>query len=371
MRMPTWAALGLPVVVAVVESLLLVGSEGPVQLGTALFAAAVLPLRRRWPWPVLLATLPALWIPYLWSASIVALYTVARYDRRRWAVAAGMVLVIIFDMVPYPLSEMREFLGGADVSEVVLIAGYSVLTGLAPAALGLLVRTRSELEERLCELQRSQASERELMAEKVLATERARLAREMHDVVAHQVSLISVQAGALQVAAHDAEVTEAAAEIRRRSVATLGELRHMVAVLRASGAGSTGLAPQPTLADLPRLIAEAGPHITADLSVPDEEGPAWPEPLQRAAFRIVQEALTNAGKHAPGAPVRVRLGEDEARLRIDVDNDAPTAPPLELPSGGHGLAGLRERALSLGGTLRAGPTPGGGYRLTAQLPLRP
>jgi len=220
---------------------------------------------------------------------------------------------------------------------------------------------------RLDELTRGRQREQLLLAQGVLATERARLAREMHDVVSHQVSLISIQAGALQVSSADPAAKERAGTIRELSVRTLDELRHMVGVLRAAGGTTLDLTPQPTLADLPQLIGGSGLDTRSDL---DWGGRAWPEAVERAAYRTVQEALTNIRKHAPGAEVRVRVRADGDLLRVEVRNGPAdgSAEQLRLPGGGHGLVGLRERAQLLGGTLEAAPEPGGGFLIRLALP---
>ncbi|MER7101562.1 histidine kinase, partial [Streptomyces humidus] len=206
-----------------------------------------------------------------------------------------------------------------------------------------------------------------LYAQTVLARERAQLAREMHDVVSHQVSLIAVQAGALQVAAKDPDARDAARTIRTLSVNTLDELRHMVTLLRASGGRETELTPQPTLADLQQLIANSGIETTLSGGLP----PGISTTAQRTVYRTVQEALTNVRKHAPGARAEVRLWHDARHFGVTVTNTAPTRPSVALPSARHGLIGLRERAELLDGTLTAEPTPQGGYTTELRAPTRP
>jgi len=151
-------------------------------------------------------------------------------------------------------------------------------------------------------------------------------------------------------------------------VATLEELRTMILVLRAAGAGPTELVPQPRLTDLPRLVAESEVDAVLHLFVPDDA--ALPEPVERAAYRTVQEALTNVRKHAPGSEVTVRLHAQGGSLIVQVRNGPPEpgAEPLLLPGGGHGLIGLRERAQQLGGTLVSRSTVDGGFLVHAELP---
>jgi signal transduction histidine kinase len=242
---------------------------------------------------------------------------------------------------------------------------YSLATAAAPVLFGQLVQSQRDLARRLVEVEDAKEHERALHAQAVLAHERAQLAREMHDVVSHQVSLIAVQAGALQVAAKDAETKEAARTIRSLCVTTLDELRTMVTLLRASGGRATELTPQPTLADLHKLVASSGTqaHLTGEL--PATVG----TPAQRTLYRTVQEALTNVRKHAPGATATVELWQDGEDVGVTVTNTPPTRPVLPLPGSQQGLVGLRERAEILHGSLEAGPTLEGGYRVRLRIPL--
>lgn len=362
-----WLTLTVPALLAVADALLANDLSSKVQVDTSLLAAAALLLRRRFPVPVLLATLPGMQLGYIWLAPMIALYAVS-VECRRAVTGAAAAVVAVSEFVPWPWNELALSWDRTTA----LAAMYALLTGGAPVALGLLVRTRRELAVRLDELTRGQQRERDLLEQSVLARERARLAREMHDVVSHQVSLISIQAGALQVRAEDpAAVDQTARTIRQLAVKTLEELRQMVGVLRAAGGGDAGrLAPQPRLADLPRLITASG--LDVDLELPGD-GRIWPEPLERAAYRTVQEALTNVRKHAPGSAVTVRVAGDAARLRVSVRNGpgAPGAVALLLPSGGHGLIGLRERAQQLGGACVAEATDDGGFLVRADLPVIP
>ncbi|MFC1421470.1 sensor histidine kinase [Streptacidiphilus cavernicola] len=361
-----WVLLTAPVLPAVLDALLADDLGSPPQLSASLLAAAALLFRRRWPVPVLLLTLPGLQVGYIWLAPMLALYTVAATERRRPVLATGAVLVALAQFLPWPYD------GVAWDRTTALAAMYSLMTAAAPVALGLLVQTRHELAFRLDELTRGQHRERQLLEQSVLSTERARLAREMHDVVAHQVSLISIQAAVLQVRSDDPKAAaESARTIRQLSVRTLEELRQLVGVLRAAGGDGQGPTPQPTLADLPGLITGSGLDAVLDTEFGTRRH--WPEPVERAAYRTVQEALTNIRKHAPGSTVAVRLRSGGGRLHVEVRNGpaAPGAEPLLLPSGGHGLIGLRERAQQLGGTLETRRTEDGGYLVSASLPLIP
>ncbi|MEU2788922.1 histidine kinase [Streptomyces sp. NPDC007100] len=358
-----------------VDAFLVNGLDLGLELAVSLVAAAALLLRRRLPLAVFLVTLPGLYIGYIWFAPMIGLYTLAALRRGRVRLGACAGLLIAAHFFPYPLSDLDPA-AYRDNAQVLIDAA---VTSAAPIALGLLVRTRRELAARVDDLTRSLRREDRLIADRVLATERARLAREMHDVVAHQVSLISLQAGAVQVSAEEEAARESARTIRELSVRTLEELRHMVGILRAAGGGTADageLAPQPDLAELPRLIEMSALDVTYEDEVP--AGACGAKAVERAAFRTVQEALTNVRKHAPGAWVRVRVAavgaaggaEEPLGLRVEVRNGPPdaSAPAPALPGGGHGLVGLRERAQSLGGLLEAGHTADGGFLVRAEFP---
>lgn len=375
--------LVVPVLLSMVDAFLVNGLDLGLELGVSLVAATALLLRRRLPLAVFLVTLPGLYIGCIWFAPMIALYTLAALRPGRARLGGCAALLIAAHFLPYPLSDLDP---GAYRENVQVLIDATV-TSAAPIALGLLVRTRRELAARVDDLTRSLRREDRLIADRVLATERARLAREMHDVVAHQVSLISLQAGAVQVSTGEDAARESARTIRELSVRTLEELRHMVGILRAAGGGSADardLAPQPDLAELPRLIEMSALDVVYEHEVPD--GAAGAKAVERAAFRTVQEALTNVRKHAPGARVRVRVaavGAERAEgsaegaepvaprgLRVEVRNGPPdaSAPAPALPGGGHGLVGLRERAQSLGGLLEAGHTADGGFLVRAEFP---
>ncbi|MFF2351977.1 sensor histidine kinase [Kitasatospora sp. NPDC058115] len=358
-----WLMLLLPALYSLVDAALVARGAPPWQSLLSVLAAVALPWRRRFPVTVLLLTMPGSYVDDIWLAPITAVYTVAAERPQRRVVVPCATLFALVEFFHWPVSEQSFELS----RDTALYAIQSVMLAAGPAATGLLARTRHELATRLDELTRGQERESRLLAERVLSEERGRLAREMHDVVSHQVSLISIQAGALQVSTPDPAAAGVARTIRELSVRTLEELRQMVGVLRAGGPRmDTPLAPQPRLADLPRLIAESG--LAADTELVPGDRP-WPEAVERAAYRTVQEALTNITKYAPQAAVHVRIRARGRRLRVEVRNDAPPVRPSQiLPGGGHGLVGLRERAQVLGGSLTAGPTADGGFEVRADLP---
>ncbi|MFJ8040193.1 sensor histidine kinase [Kitasatospora sp. NPDC096147] len=366
-----WLMLLLPVLAAGVDAALVAAGSTWWELLLSALATGSLLLRRRYPLLTMVLVLPGTFLNYIWIAPVIAVYSVAAYRPGLRAPTVSATVFALVEFFHWPLEDHPLALDRDNA----LYAIQCVMLGAGPAALGLLARTRKELAERLAELTEGRQREHRLLAERVLSTERARLAREMHDVVSHQVSLISIQAGALQVSATDPATRTTARTIRELSVRTLEELRQMVGVLRAAAQSPGGdrpadpLSPQPRLADLPRLIEGSGLPVSSELASGDRP---WPEAVERAAFRTVQEALTNITKHAPEAAVEVRLLTCGSRLLVEVRNGPPARVPAAaetLPGGGHGLVGLRERAERLGGTLTAGPTAEGGFLVRAELPV--
>ena len=236
---------------------------------------------------------------------------------------------------------------------------------------GRAVRSRSRLTAELHEAAVRLQEQREADAEAAVADERRRIAREMHDVVAHSVSTMVIQAGgARRIVARDpARAVEAAELIERTGRDALMEMRHLLGVLHA-GEDLAELAPQPTLHGLQALVDRsdaAGLPVALRIEGDRRELPSG---LDLAAYRVVQEALTNALKHGGGsADVLVRFGDDELRLEIaDTGHGTSVAPQVE--GGGHGLVGMRERVRVFGGELQAGPRAEGGYVVAARLPLQ-
>lgn len=324
----------------------------------AVVGCAALLFRRRFPLAVTLLTLPMALTQDVPVAVLVALFTLAVRSRDRRLLAGCVVLYAVAGSVPWPVAE-----GGQTMTLVFFV--YGLATAATAVLLGQLLQTQRDLARRLTEINEAKEHEQALHAQAVVARERTQLAREMHDVVSHQVGLIAVRAGALQVATKDADAEEAARTIRSLSVTTLDELRTMVTLLRASGGDATELSPQPTLADLRKLVESSGTQAELSGELPPTVG----TPAQRAVYRTVQEALTNVRKHAPGAPARVELWHDGDDVGVTVTNPAATRPALPLPGAQQGLVGLRERADILHGTLEAGPTAGGGYRVRLRIPL--
>ncbi|UQX01805.1 sensor histidine kinase [Streptomyces sp. RerS4] len=249
-----------------------------------------------------------------------------------------------------------------------LLFGFTALLGYALRAVRL---TRGQLvvQETLTEEER---------ARRTLLEERSRIARELHDVVAHHMSVISIQA---QVAPHlvenpSEELKENLAGIRENALEALTELRRVLGVLRSEHPGDPSDPqhphhPQPNLADLEGLVDNvrgAGLSVTTEVS--GLRRPLTPG-IELTAYRIVQEALSNCLRHAPGSVVEVGIAYGPRELHLCVANTAPTRPAQPSPGAGHGLLGMRERAGMLGGELAAGPRPGGGYEVSAVLPMDP
>ncbi|MDQ3408950.1 MAG: histidine kinase [Actinomycetota bacterium] len=246
-----------------------------------------------------------------------------------------------------------------------LNAGVCLLVAAVAIGWGLFVRARRELVRSL----RAQADR---AGDEARAAERRRIAREMHDVLAHRLSLLSVHAGALEFNpdAPPEEVGEAAGVIRESARAALDELRSVIGVLREDGGDGLTQPPQPTLADLAALVEEsraAGMRITARI----ELGAAAPAAaVGRTAYRIAQEGLTNARKHAPGAAVTLTVRAPDGDLRVEIRSLAPVviASASPLPGAGTGLIGLAERVTLAGGELESGVDPAGAFVLRARLP---
>jgi signal transduction histidine kinase len=346
---------------------------GTPPLAFALAALCVLPLvlRRRYPAGVLVAVSAATVVyqavafpsGMVLSGMLVALYTAGTMlDRRRLArVAIPCAVAVVVTMLPAWESAMFW----AD-----LVRGAAVLA--VAAAIGDATRNRrayvAEVERRAAEAERTA----EEQAIRRVDEERLRIARELHDVTAHSLSIVAVQSGvALHVLDTDAEAARTAlTAIRETSRDSLQELRGMLGVLRGSGEATAGapLAPTPGLArleDLVRPLRDAGLTVEVAALAGGEPLPAI---VDASAYRIVQEALTNVLRHAGSASVRIELERGEDSLRLEVADDG-SGSQVRAEAEGHGIAGMRERTLALGGTFVAGPRPGGGWRVVAVLPF--
>jgi signal transduction histidine kinase len=325
----------------------------------AVAVSAPLALRDRWPlgaWRILMAglVLGVITLDYrpeaAWGPAIVAvfcLYTIAaRCDRQ---VTFGVWLVFMLFGLAFAPKDGRFI--------------FVLLVATVPVLLGFNVRARRAAQRDLIVQELETEQER---AARGLLEERSRIARELHDVVAHHMSVIAIQAEAAPLAAPGLpeSVTAAFADIRATALDALVEMRHILGVLRSENVET---APQPGLDQLDELIAGV-PGLIVNTEVYGIPCPL-PTAVSLSAYRIAQEALSNAMRHAPGSHVRIELTYGTG-LGVRVVNGPPDRPVEELPGGGHGLVGMRERAVMLGGTFSAEPTINGGFIVTADLPLR-
>ena len=326
--------------------------------------------RRRAPLPVLVATLGTIAItdsayglaneasaPFV--GVLMAAYASGAYTNRRdGRIAAGVIGVLVLAMV--------IAIGENVAGDAVFIGG--ILYAVWGAA--TVVRSRQELATALAARTVELEHEREENAKLAVAEERARIARELHDVVAHKLSIMVVQAGAERRAIGD-DRPETAAVLRTiedTGRGAMAEMRRLLGMLRRSD-DELALAPQPSLdhlGDLVEQIREAG--MPVELRVEGERRPLAPG-IDLSAYRIVQEALTNALKHAGPARARVTVRYGDSELDIEIADDGTGAPEEPAPAGGHGLVGMRERVALFGGDLGAGPRRGGGYAVRARLPI--
>ena len=381
-----------------------------VLLGVAL-TTAPLAFRRTYPitvfWVILaaiIATSGSTHTVITWAAVIFAAYCAVAYSPFRRLALAGVLVAGIVVTAAYP-----------DTAPPVP-ARFGALMVLVPAvAVGTAIRTwRRRAGESAERLRRAQ-QEHEAETRRAVQEERARIASEMHDVVTHNVSVMVVQAGAARRVLDSSpdEAIQALLAVEASGRTAMTELRHLLGLLAPSGeaepgpadvaapggtsgapvpvaAGDAALTPQPGVARIPALLArvcEIGMPVELTVDAPAGTPPDLPPGVDLAAFRVVQEALTNVMKHAGPVRTAVRLQYRPRDLLITVSDDGP--PPDSAPapagpgagegagpgsgsvSGGRGLIGLRERIAVYGGELDAGPRPGGGWRLTARIPLEP
>jgi signal transduction histidine kinase len=320
-------------------------------------ASGVLYWRRRAPVVVLVVVLAA-WALTLGSGhndlggqALVAVYGLGRYTNAdRWGhVGVDAALIVLV------LDGVTSDTPWGDTA-------FGVVVFFAVWYAGRRMRLRSERSERLAREQQEEAT-------RIVAQERARIARELHDVVAHRVSLMTVQAGAARTVAADdpAAAVRAMAAVEEAGRQALEELRHLLGVLRPPSAPAA-VEPQPGLDGLAALV-ESTRRAGVDVALTTEGVvTGLPGRVELSAYRIVQESLTNVVKHAgPGARTLVRLTNDGSCLLVEVTDDG--SGTTVLPGAGHGIVGMRERALLLGGTLDVGPGADGGFGVRAALPL--
>lgn len=314
-----------------------------------------------WPWT----------IPAVLAHSLVFLLLALRVPARK--VIAALVVTglatVVLQVGAWRVDATAEYSGTGTVA--IALFAVAVVVGIA-------LRGRREARTRLVEQETRTAEER---ARRTLLEERSRIARELHDVVAHHMSVISIQA---QVAPHlvenpSEELKENLDGIRHNALEALTELRRVLGVLRSEnpddpyglgepGTGSAPQSPQPTLDRLDALIENtraAGLRVATDIR---GTAPPYPPGVELSAYRIIQEALSNALRHAPGSAVRVEITHFPRGLYLGVINSRPERPVPPSPGTGHGLLGMRERATMLGGHVTATPTLHGGFSVSAFLP---
>jgi signal transduction histidine kinase len=381
-RLPTWGAdaslaVALAAVLVGVRAVEAHGLQRAAWLGYALsvLAAAMVAGRRRWPFAVFAATLAIALLAIAFASPsgaislpvVIAIYTLAQVEQRRRAVLlallAGIALALARGLFQYRgWSDARTAVEPA-VALAALFLGWALASHRAYIA---------EIQTRAAEAERTREEE----ARRRVDAERLRIARELHDVLAHGIATINVQAG---VAAHVLpERPERAAEALRTIKATskeaLRELRGILGVLRDADA-SEPREPTPGLSQIERLV-----DATSHAGVPTHvrisgQRRALPATVDLAAYRIVQESLTNVLRHAEGASALVAIGYAEQEMTISVDDDGRASTAGSARSNGngkahgHGILGMRERAHALGGELDAGPRPDGGFRVHARLPV--
>ncbi|MFI2203117.1 sensor histidine kinase [Streptomyces sp. NPDC020192] len=298
-------------------------------------------------------------------ACLAALFTVAVHRPFRyvaWIAGVDLALVPVYYW-------LRPESGLAYLASLI----FALLLTVCVVGWGMFVRSKRLLMLSLRDRAHRAETEARLRAEQAQRLAREDIAREMHDVLAHRLTLLSVHAGALEFRpdAPREEIARAAGVIRESAHEALQDLREIIGVLRTGGPDdAAGGRPQPTLAALDPLVAEcreAGMKITLDHRVADPA--AVPASVGRTAYRIAQEALTNARKHAPGAEVTLRLtGTPGDGLTVTVTNPPPPADVPPVPGSGQGLIGLTERATLAGGQLGHGTTGDGGFEIRAWLP---
>ncbi len=349
-------------------------------LAVALIALQTLPLalRRRYPVPVAVVVVLGFLLDrgldypstFAGAATVVAIHAIGSELPRDRSARVGLTIVVGVALYTVLGALLYESVGLDDVL-------FVLATGLLALFLGREVHSRREQARGLQARVEAAEREREERARVAVATERARIARELHDVVAHQMVVMTLQAqGASRLAADaDPRIVEALETISRTGQEGMAEMRRMVQVLRTDGEdadplgpGPPSLAPQPGLDDLPALAQRFG---AAGLAVSVElvgDPRALAGGIDLGAYRIVEESLTNALKHAgPQAGVQVRLDYQPDCLDILVSDDGRGL--VSVAGGGHGVLGMRERAVLLGGRLDAGARPGGGFQVHATIPV--
>lgn len=338
--------------------------------------------RRRWPLATLAVVLGAFLLARIVLevpeasmtvlAGSLALYSAALHGRSRWRTPVlGVALGAILAEVVRELFVGRQHFAG-ETQFLFYVFAYNAVTLALPWVLGATVRSLMARERDLRTRAEELQVQREENARRAVFEERVRIARELHDVVAHHVSVMGVQAAAARrvMDRQPHQVANALGAIEEASRQAVAELHRLLGFLRREGEVDD-TAPQPGLDELDDLVAQVdGPALSVVLSIDGDRRPL-PRTVEVSAYRVVQEALTNTLKHSGGASASVHLHYQPDALEIEVLDDGTTAgPPVPVDGhGGHGLMGMRERVGLHGGHLRAGPRPEGGFAVHARLPL--
>jgi signal transduction histidine kinase len=381
MRLPSWLrgaagdrALALVLLAASVAEVLTVEHlRGPLGLNLLAVATLTLPVawRRRWPLGVLCFTMAAGTLQGLYLSSVDEVATIffvvivlgytagAHLPRRRAFIALPLMFAGICGV-----NLGAETATTSDYVFPTAVVSIAWLSGRA-------VRARALLTEELHEAAIRAEEAHEADAQRAMAEERRRIAREMHDVVAHSVSVMVVQAGgARRIIDRDPDrAAQAAAQIEYAGRAALVEMRRLLGLLHGGEGEAGALAPQPSLAELDALVERSrAAGLPVEVRVLGERRPV-PAGIDLAAYRIVQEALTNTLKHAGAAPTEVHLRWGDHELELEILDRGRPGTARNGSGGGHGLVGMAERVRLYGGELEAGPRPAGGFRVRARLPL--
>lgn len=357
----------LAVALAVLQTLpLLMAVRRPLRAWVIVFVADVagaaallsVPAQEDRPWP---------WPPMGIIGMLLLMFAVGLRERRRTLLTVWL-LVLAASVAFKGISPERD---NGTWAALVVLSGVLLVVGGA-------LRERGDAQRALAEQETISEAER---ARRTLLEERTRIARELHDVVAHHMSVITVQADSApyRLAGLPPEAQEEFASIAATARESLTEMRRLLGVLRSEDASGEGggseRAPQPGVERIPQLVeATVRAGLPVELSMPDPPPTGLPQTVDLSAYRITQEALANVVRHAPGAETRVSVTVDadgSGLMVLVVNATAPDAdaPPLETSGTGHGLVGMRERVRLVGGTLDTGPLPDGGFRVAARLPL--
>ncbi|MFE5776903.1 MULTISPECIES: sensor histidine kinase [Brachybacterium] len=334
--------------------------DDPVAIGVGVLAGlALLARRRTWRW-----LLPLVLVVNVLGASQVVLaiasFALAGRLRGRWQPLGAMALAVLTGVLPHLANPLRPAVAGA------LVSG---LVAAIAAVVGMYLRARADLLAELTARAEEAEHRRSTAEQDARRAERTRIAREMHDIVAHKISLVALQAGALEVNQNleREEVSRSAGLIRQTAADALSELREVLGVLRGEEEAAP-LNPQPTWEDVRRLVEstkEAGVQVELFDFIDDPV----PDALARTAYRVVQEGLTNIHKHARHTRARIALiGEPGDDLLIEISNVLPKGFTTDLPGARMGLSGIETRVTHAGGTITSGPTDDGRFEVKAVIP---